>query len=154
MAIRRTLGPGGLGVMIFALTAMVQVRAAVAQVPAEVEIRGGRGSTLVRNASRTDVDVEIALWESDETGERVELLEPADVNVWPTEFRLRPGETQTVRLLAAAEAYPANTLLRFEARFIPVETTPIPTAAESTAAAGAEARLRLVTRILSKVWIR
>jgi P pilus assembly chaperone PapD len=154
MAPRRTTGYCGLGAAIAVVSALVQANAAVAQVPAEVEIHDGRASTLVRNASRTDVDVEIALWESDETGERVELLRRADVNIWPTDFRLRPGETQTVRLLTAPDAYPANTLLRFETRFIPVEATPVPTTAGSTAPAGAEARLRLVTRILSKVWIR
>ncbi len=125
-----------------------------AQVSADVDIRSGQGSALVRSAFRSAVDVEVALWESDETGEHVKLVRPADVQVWPTEFRLAPGETQTVRFLVDGEAYPPNTLLRLETRFIPADYQPIATAAERSTSRGATARLRIVTRILSKAWIR
>lgn len=141
-------------VLVVAATVVVQPRMAAAQVPAEVEIRDGRGSALVRNASRSDVDVEVALWVSDEAGPRVELLDRANVEIWPPEFQLRPGETQTVRFLLAMDAYPANTLLRLETRFIPTDAAAVPTAAGASAAKGAEARLRVVTRLLTKVWIR
>lgn len=154
MGFLRAFTPVGCLTLIVAASALTQPRTSAAQVPAELEIRDNRGSALVRNASRSDVDVEVALWESDETSKPVELLESADASVWPTGFRLEPGETQTVRFLVGTDAYPENTLLRLETRFIPVETTPVPTTAGSTATTGAEARLRLVTRILSKVWIR
>lgn len=154
MGFLRAITPVGCLTLIVAASALTLPRTSAAQVPAELEIRDNQGSALVRNASRSAADVEVALWESDETSKPVELLERSDASVWPTEFRLEPGETQTVRFLVGTGAYPENTLLRLETRFIPVEAAPVPTTAGSTAPTGAEARLRLVTRILSKVWIR
>ncbi|MGH7571097.1 MAG: hypothetical protein ACREMK_04545 [Gemmatimonadota bacterium] len=92
--------------------------------------------------------VEVALWESDETGERVRLLQPARANVWPTQFHLRPGEVQTVRFLLPEGAYAPDTLLRLETRLVPVP----PETQES--AEGTSARLIFATRILSKAWVR
>jgi len=154
MGFRRTGIPRDYFLLVVAASAVLQPGTAAAQVPAEIEIRDGQGSALVRNASRSDVDVEVALWESDETGERVELIERADADIWPTEFQLQPGETQTVRFLLATDAYPGNTLLRLETRFIPKETAAVPATAGSSTASGAEARLRVVTRLLTKAWIR
>lgn len=152
------------GLLLVGALVLLGPRTAVAQVSAEVEIRDGTGRALVRNTFRSPVDVEIALWESDETGERVELLRKADANLWPVEFRLQPGETRTVRMLLEVDAYGAGALLRLETRFVPVEPRAVEVAAEASAADGTAARasavdgprahIRIVTRILSKAWVR
>ena len=118
-----------------------------AQVTGVVEVRNGLASALVRNPSPRPVRVEVALWESDEGAERVELVRPARGNVWPTAFELEPGETQVVRLLLPAEAYHSDTVLRMVTRMVPVAPPPDP--ARTT-----NARIVLATRVLSKVLVR
>lgn len=114
----------------------------------------GHGSALVRNAAASEVRVEVALWEADETGDRVELVRPATAGLWPVEFRLLPGETQTVRLLLGDGAYPTGTVLRLETRFVPLEPVTIAAAGGASVPDRIDARLTIVTRILSKVLVR
>lgn len=139
--------------LLVTAAALIHPPSAAAQVTGEVEIRDGQGEALVRNASRSTMDVEVAIWESDESGEQVELLRTAAADLWPHEFRLEPGEMQTVRFLVKGDPYPPDTLLRLETRFIPLRAEPI-AATSAPASAGARAELRIVTRIISKVWIR
>ena len=146
---RRRLAP-----LLAAAAVLVHPAVIEAQVTGEVEVRDGAGRGLVRNTSRVVLDVEMALWESDESGPQVELLRPADAAVWPAEVRLEPGETQTIRFLVTGDPYPANTLLRLETRFIPVESAAVPATDGTSVPAGVQAKVRMVTRILSKVWIR
>lgn len=116
-----------------------------AQVSGIVDIRDDNGRALVRNTSAQPVRVTAALWESDETGERVRLVRAAQANVWPAEFELAPGETQTVRLTLTAGSYAAGTVLRLETRMIPIR------AVAQQADAGVNAGFLLATRVLSKV---
>jgi hypothetical protein len=127
---------------------------AAAQVSGEVEISDGHGRALVRSAFPSEVRVEIALWESDETGDRVELVRPAAAGLWPVEFRLLPGETQTVRLLLSDGAYPAGTVLRLETRFVPLQPVTVAAAGRASMPDRIDARLTIVTRILSRVLVR
>jgi P pilus assembly chaperone PapD len=140
-------------VLVVAVTVLVLPRFLIGQVTGEVDIRGGHGAVLVRNRARSPMDVTVALWESDESGERVQLLGRARANLWPLEFRLRPGESQTVRVLTTGDPYDPGTLLRLETRFIPVAAQQV-AGTTGTPPTGARAEIRIVTRILSKVWIR
>lgn len=158
---RATASPSVAGGLAVACVLLVP-SFAPAQITGEVEVRDGYGRALVRNASMGDVDVELALWDSDETGRAVELLRPASANLWPNRFRLSPGETQTVRITIPSDAYVAGTLLRLESRFTPAgpperdgaaEGQP-PAEGEAGTGRGARARVVMVTRILSKVWVR
>lgn len=123
-------------------------RPSIAQVPVSVEIRDGAGQALVRNPSLKDIRVEVALWDSDESGDRVRLLRESRASLWPTAFELAPGESQVVRILVEDGIHPVGTLLRLETRLIPVEPAP------EAEGEGATARITLVTRVLSKVHIR
>jgi P pilus assembly chaperone PapD len=140
--------------LLVTAAALIHPPSAPGQVEAEVEIQDGQGGTLVRNSYRSEVAVGIAVWESDETGERVALTRKADVLLWPSEFRLLPGETQTVRFLLDDGIYPSGTMLRLETRFTPAQPVPVVGSAGAKAPEAVEARLTIVTRILSKVRIR
>lgn len=120
-------------------------RDAGAQVSGFVDIMDDQGRALVRNTSPHPVRVTVALWESDETGESVQLVRAARANVWPTEFELAPGETQTVRVTLVADSYAAGTVLRLETRMIPRPP------AVRQAGDGVSASFVLATRVLSKV---
>jgi len=130
---------------IAVLLTLLVSRPAAAQVSGIVDVRDNQARALVRNTSAHPIRVTVALWESDETGERVQLVRPAQSNVWPNEFELAPGETQTVRITLAVDTYVAGTVLRLETRMIPIRP------AARQADAGVNAGFVLATRVLSKV---
>lgn len=140
--------------LLVAAAALIHPPSAAPQVTGEVEIREGQGEALVRSSYRSEVGVEVAVWESDETGERVALTRRADVRLWPSEFQLLPGETQTVRFLLDDGVYSSGTMLRLETRFTPARPMPVGSGGAATAPEAVEARLTIVTRILSKIRIR
>lgn len=142
---------GRIGTALLALTlaTVLDSGAVDAQATGVVDIRDRRGHALVRNPSEHPLQVEVALWESNETGDQVELTARARGGVWPTHFELPPRQTQTVRLLLEEDAYGAGQQLRLEVRL-----TPAPPPADGTAGAGgARGRILLATRILAKVRI-
>lgn len=116
----------------------------------QVEVVDGHGEARVLNRRSVPVEVEVALWESDETGAEVELTQPAEGRVWPTEFSLEPGERQFVRVLVPEDAYPEGQLLRLETVMTPTR----PEQGEGKPADGIKTSIRLAVRTLSKVLIR
>lgn len=133
------------GAAIAVLFGLIVSRPAAAQVSGIIDVRDNQARALVRNTSAHPIRVTVALWESDETGERVQLVRMAQSNVWPNEFELAPGETQTVRITLAVDTYVAGTVLRLETRMIPLRP------AARQADTGVNAGFVLATRVLSKV---
>lgn len=133
-------------ILLGALGAIAAPDLGSAQVSGTVVIRDSRGEALVRNPSLGPVRVEVALWESDEAREGVELVRRANGNVWPTAFDLSPGERQVVRVLLSDDSYVAGTVLRLETRLVPHQPT-------QHADGNVSAQILLATRILSKVLV-
>lgn len=133
-------------ILLGALGAIAAPDPATAQVSGTVDIRDSRGQALVRNSTLGSVRVEVALWESNEAREGVELVRRANGNVWPTAFDLAPGERQVVRVLLSDDSYAAGAVLRLETRLVPHQPT-------QHADGNVSARILLATRILSKVLV-
>lgn len=142
---RRAYRPGYACVLIIIGVLAAWPRAVTGQVSGEVDIREGTGRAFVRNTTSQPMRVTVALWESDESGERVALTGPARGNLWPTEFEVPPGETQVVRLAVPDDGYPSGTLLRLVTRMVAVP------ADDEEEVAGPKARFVIATRVLSKV---
>lgn len=134
--------------VMVAVLAGASPRAVVGQVSGVVDVHEGTGRALVRNTTSQPMRVTVALWESDESGERVALTKPARGNLWPTDFDLPPGETQVVRLAVPDDGYQAGTLLRLVTRMVAVP------ADDEVEVAGARTRFVIATRVLSKVNVR
>jgi P pilus assembly chaperone PapD len=128
-----------------AMLLLAAPRPAPAQVSGIVDVRENQARALVRNTTAHPLRVSVALWESDEARDGVQLVRVAQANVWPNKFELTPGETQTVRITLAPDIYSAGTVLRLETRMIPFRPQ------SQQIDAGVNAGFVLATRVLSKV---
>lgn len=128
-----------------AALALLLPGSAAGQIPTEVRLDDrGTGSTFVR--ARTPARVEVALWTSREDGDSVQLVRRVEsATIWPQTFELAAGGRQTVRLHVPPDSFPPGGVLRLETTLTPRGTgSPVP-------AEGVDARLRVVTRFLTKV---
>lgn len=129
---------------------LVSAGRAEGQVSAGVEIRDGHGEAHVLNHRSKDVQVEVAIWESQEEP-KVKLLRKAQGKIFPAKFGLAPGEKQTVRILVPDSAYAEDTLLRLETVLTPLEgEQPELTSAPENV----RTELKFAYRFLSRVYIR